>query len=202
MFWDAYATEKTTPYGFKLAHHSKEFVAIRFELEFELNLMYPIMRFLLGFYIFSFHMTLDLILPIFYFLLLYVINLCCRFSPSLCSGFKIHSSGLVTKTIHMCLGSTKGFFKKFVINMWNWMFVRTSSISRAESICCISFAVFVLFMYIRPHFDSLTTTGESGSAGIVMTFAAQIAARSIWSYIFALHGTNRWSHCLQYLFPV
>lgn len=59
--------------GSKLFHHSNELVAICVELGDNLGLFSPIMHILLDMFMVNFHMTLALHVPIFLFIVVYVV---------------------------------------------------------------------------------------------------------------------------------
>lgn len=67
---------------------------------------------------------------------------------SFCSGSFVKSGRPVLKAIHMFLWTTMGIFKKFVTNIRNEYFARTSRISRAGvSDVSVSTSVSVLWSY-------------------------------------------------------
>lgn len=79
MFGDAYATKMTIPHGLKLDHQSNQLSAICVELRVILHLFSAVMHISLGVFMVHIHITLDLCLKIFYFLILHGVFLGCRF---------------------------------------------------------------------------------------------------------------------------
>lgn len=105
------------------------------------------------------------------------------FNPSFHSGSKIYSDGPVPAAIHMRLWSTTGFLQMFVTNIRIGMFVQTSCLPRAWSICCVICTTCICSIVIRSHMDVMKTISDSVSAGIVIRFADRIFVCSSCSSI-------------------
>lgn len=96
------------------------------------------------------------------------------FSPSLCPGSAIQSSGPVPKAGNICLGSTTSFFETLVTTIRNGTFLGKSCKLRTRRILFDTLPVCIRSFVIKPHFDVMTTTCEIPSAGRAMRLLNQI----------------------------
>lgn len=90
----------------------------------------------------------------------------------------------------MSLWSTVGFFKKLVTDIRNWRTVQTSYMHQVGSIHCVGLAICICFIFVRPHFDIRTTTGDSVPTRIAMQIATPIVSCSFCPYIGASCNNN------------
>lgn len=141
------------------------------------------MRVSLCVFIFNLRMTIYLRLPILYFPIGYGVSLYSLLP--LVVSLRIHDAfrWTCTKAIRMFLWSRSGSFEKSATNIQNGMFFRTLRTHCTPSIFCVSWAVCILPIVIRPDFDVTTTSSGSVSAGVVMSLTTQIVACSFCSCI-------------------